>query len=361
MNKMNKLWMIAVAMGFLFLQACNNDSGEEQPARTGVLVVNAGNFGDANGSISLYDEKTHEIENYIVKNANAGSAIGAGIESMIAYGNLGIILCNAPDKLEYIDLTTMKYINFPTTNITSPRYMVAYNNIGYVSCWGPWSQNWTLDESYVAILNISNGNVMDSLKCGSGPEGLLIFNNKLYVANSYDSTITVFDVSDFSKSTITLNAAPQHMIVDTNDILWVSVTSAYGKFSSEEIGLVGVSTDAVHEIIKKVNIKNISEEGTMAYNREDHEIYILSAEPWPGTATEVLAFNTDQKELSSNPVVSGENFSGLNYNVDTGILYVADAAGFQGNGKIMAYDKQGNQIDEATVAIGPTSFLFINK
>ncbi len=350
-----------VFTGFLFLQACNDNSDNEQPASTGAIVVNSGNFGKANGSLSLYDKKTMEIENHIVKNANGGSPVGASIESMIAYGNLGVILCNAPDKLEYIDLTTMKYVTYPTTGITTPRYMTAYGGLGFITCWGPWSANWTLDSSYVAILNINSGSIMDSLKCGSGPEGIIIFQSRLYVANAYDSTISVFDISDYSRSTITLDAAPQHMTVDANDILWVSVTSAYGKFSSDKIGLVGIETNAQHNIISKVNITGISEEGVLAYNKKNHNIYLLTAEAWPGTSTNVMVFNTDTKKLNPAPLITGENFSGIGIDQDDENLYIADAAGFQGDGKIMIYDKDGNKLDEATTAIGPTSFLFITK
>ncbi len=362
MNAITKLLLGSVITGFAFLQACNNNSDNEQPpVPKGTIVVNAGNFGSANGSISYYDEKLTGIENYVVKKANGGSPIGAGIESILGYGDLGIILCNAPDKLEYIDLTTMKYVTYPTTDITTPRYMTAYNGIGYITCWGPWSEDWTLEESYVAVLNIGNGNIMDSIPCGSGPEGIIIFNNKLYIANSYDSTITVYDVSDFSRSTITLEAAPQHMIIDANDILWVSVTSAYGKFSSDKTGLTGIETTAEHNIIANINIKEISEEGVIAYDKTDHNIYILTAQAWPGTATEVLVFDTDSKQLNSTPVVSGENFSGIGINENNGRLYIANAEGFQGDGKIEIYDKNGTKTDEATVAIGPTSFLFLSE
>jgi len=57
----------------------------------------------------------------------------------------------------------------------------------------------------------------------------------------------------------------------------------------------------------------------------------------------------------SNAVISGENFSGLDYNNDTGI---ADAAHFQGNGKFLAYSKDDNKLDGKTVAIGPNRFPF---
>jgi hypothetical protein len=358
MHAFNKILAGLTIIGFFIIQSCNNDNGDEQPLRTGVVVVNAGTFGNANGSLSLYDEKTQDIENYVVKTANGGSDIGAGIESMLGYGEIGIIICNATDKLEYIDLNTMKYVSFPTTSLTTPRYMAAYKGIGYISCWGPWSANWTLDESYVAILNISNGNIMDSVQCGSGPEGILIYDSRLYIANSYDSTITVYDVSDFSKSTISLDAAPQHMKVDANKVLWVSVTSGYGRFSADKTGLTGIETGPDHKIISKINITGISEEGTIAYDKTGHKLYILTAEAWPGTATEVLEFDTDTKKLNTNPIVSGENFSGLDFNSDTGKLYVADAAGFQGNGKIIIYDNAGKKLDEKTVAIGPTFFLF---
>ena len=45
---------------------------------------------------------------------------------------------------------------------------------GYISCWGPWASDFTLPDSYVAVVDLNTKEVIDSLESGSGPEGILV-------------------------------------------------------------------------------------------------------------------------------------------------------------------------------------------
>ena len=69
MNKISTLMSLAViSAGLLFFTSCDNgNGGEEIPKKTGVLIVNAGNFGSGNGTISFYDEELGTISNNVIK------------------------------------------------------------------------------------------------------------------------------------------------------------------------------------------------------------------------------------------------------------------------------------------------------
>ncbi|MCK5368505.1 MAG: hypothetical protein KAQ62_08125, partial [Cyclobacteriaceae bacterium] len=336
MNKISNLMSLAaVSVGLLFFSSCDNGSGgEEIPKKTGVLIVNAGNFGQGNGSVSFYDEELETISNNVIKNANNGAEIGAGIESIYQHDGVGFLVCNATDKVEFFSVEDYKYLDNPTTNISQPRYMTVVGDKGYITCWGPWSANFTLEESYVAVMDLSTKNIVDSLECGYGPEGIIAVNNKLYIANSFESSVTVIDLADESVDEIDLDAAPQHFAMDGTGTLWVTVSSNFGVFPVDKVGLqsINTSTDSKGSFVQ---VPGLSDDGVLAADGAGEKIYIFTTQPWPATETEVFVFNSQTKFLDGDALISGENFNGIGFNPTTDKLYVADAAGFAGNGKIM--------------------------
>lgn len=345
-------------IGLIFFSSCDDESGEvEIPKKTGVLIVNAGNFGSGNGSVSFYDEELASISNNVVKEANAGAEIGAGMESFYQHEGVGFLVCNAPDKVEFFSVDDYKYLANPTTNISQPRYMTVVGDKAYITCWGPWSANFSLDGSYVAVMDLGTKTITDSLNCGVGPEGIIAIGNKLYIANSFESTVTVVDLDNESSSKIEVNAAPQHFTMDDSGSLWVTLGSNFGVYPQGNVGLLALNTTN-NSTGAFVVVPGMSDDGGMASNNTGEKIYVLTAQPWPGTASEVFEFDTNTKLLGSDPLISGENFNGIGYNKTTDLLYVADAAGFAGSGKIMVYDVDGLLLDNQVTSIGPFHFMF---
>ena len=156
----------------LFFSSCDK-SDENQPQLKGAIIANAGNFGAANGSISLYDETTGDISNGVVKNANDNGEIGASIESVFVDGQTGYIMCNTPDKIEIIDVGTFKYKNNPITGLVNPRNMAVLGGKGYVTCWGPYEDDYSLKNSYVAIIDLKTNEVTKKVPTAPGPRALL--------------------------------------------------------------------------------------------------------------------------------------------------------------------------------------------
>lgn len=342
----------------VFFSSCDDGNEvEPTPPNTGVLVVNAGNFGQGNGSVSFYDEELMSISNNVIKNANDGNEIGALIESIYHHDGVGFLVCNATDKIEFFNVDDYSYLANPVTNISQPRYMTVVGDKAYITCWGPFSANYTLEESYVAVMDLSTKEIVDSLSCGSGPEGILAVGNKLFIANSYETSVTVVDLTDNSNTTIDVDAAPQHFALDGSGALWVSLGSAYGAHTAEKVGLqsINVSTNSKESFVQ---VPSLSDDGALASNGAGSNIYMLAAQPWPATETNVLEFDTESKALAEDALISGENFNGIGYNITTDMLYVADAAGFAGNGKIMVYDISGVLLDDQVSSIGPFHFMF---
>jgi DNA-binding beta-propeller fold protein YncE len=349
-NSRSILYILTLG-GICFFSSC--DSGSEEPLRkTGVLIVNEGNFGAGNGSVSSYDEEKMTITNNFVKAANNGSEIGSLVQSVMVHEGVGYIVCNNADKIEFIDAGNGKYLANPLTNISQPRYMTVVGNKGYVTCWGPWDKTdpfwWKLNDSYISVVDLVTKEVVDSLACGSGPEGIIAVGNQLLVANSFESSVSVIDLSDESSNKVTVDIAPQQLVEDARGVVWVS--SSNGLHSINPANL---------NVADNIAVTNI--QGKIAFNG-DHSIYLLTVESWePNTVnfeSNVLVFDTDSKEVSSEALITGSDFYGLGYNETTQRIYVSDSKAFSGPGEISVYDIDGTLLDLQVTAVGPNGVAF---
>ena len=344
MYNFNTYLLSFLAGGLMFFSSCDDNGREIMEQQTDVFIINEGNFGAGNGSISIYDEEKKTITNAIIENANQGNGIGASVQSLFTHDGVGYIVCNSADKIEFISAEDYSFLANPITGISQPRYMTVVEDKGYVTCWGPWD-NWTLPESYIAVIDLASKTVIDSLECGSGPEGIIAVGNKLFIANSFETSVSVLNLSNNDHAEIELDGAPQHFALDASGTLWVSISSGLQPVNS--------STNAKGTAVAVADMGS-----KIALDGDGLKIYLLTAEPWPGTGSEVYGFDTQTKQLDAQPLISGDSFYGIGFNAPTDIIYVADSKGFSGNGVVTVYDSQGNQLDQQTTGIGPNGFVF---
>ena len=348
---------LALLIIFILSFTACNENGDTNPQLNGVIIANAGNFGAANGSISLYDEMIGTISNAVVKTANNNSAIGATIESVFVNNNTGYILCNNPDKIEIIDVSNYKYLDNPITDLDNPRTMVVIGEKGFVSCWGPYESDYSLKNSYVAIIDLNSNQIIKKVPSNPGPQGMLINDDKIYIANSYTSEVSVLNTVDESMHDIEVGAAPQRFITDKQGRIWVSLGSYYGAYGADKTGLA-VIDPTTDQVVKFVNLAGISDDGLIAVNGSGEIIYFVKTAAYPDTNTSVYQINTETYEISDNAIVTGNNFSALGCNPTSNKIYIADSNGYQGNGRLMIYDAQGTELDKKTTGIGPYYFVF---
>jgi hypothetical protein len=353
MSKVKTLFWLFVFGGILVFSSCD-DGGEVQvPKKTGIIIVNEGNFGAGNGSLSFYDEELMTISNNLIRSANGGAAIGSLVQSVYLHDGVGYILCNDANKIEFIDQESFGFLANPLDEVNVPRYMTVVGNKGYISCWGSYDANYALPDSYIAVMDLATKSIIDTLECGSGPEGIFASGNTLFVANSFETTVSVIDLSSGSSSKIEFEAAPQHFVQDAAGNLWVSLVSGWA-YPAAKAGIQAINIASLEKgtFVPVLNVK-----GSLAIDSESENIYVLTAEAYPKTGTTVQKYNTITKSLGTNPIVSGDNFYGIGYNITTDKLYVADNLAFSGNGKITVYNQDGTLFDEQVAGIGPNGFV----
>ena len=347
MKKVNTL-IVTVVLLALSTSSCSNT--EEVPKgefATGVIIVNEGNFNEVNGTIGFYNESKAEVSQDIFEKAN-GVATGGSLQSIYFNENLAFIIDQVGHRIEVVEAETFKSVALIDQALNTPRYIVVANGKGYVSNWGSYDANYNLPESYVAVVDLESFTISKTIKTDNGTEGMIVFGGNVYVANSNSNTVEKIDTSnDTVTSSISVATGPAGMVEDKNGKVWV-LSNEF--FTESVLSQLDLSTG---QVLKSFTIGE-SAKG-LNVNGTGDQLYYLSA-PFAGDA-EVKMVSIDATEDAAEALILAPNLYGLGVDPVTGIIYLGNHNGFQGNGTVIRY--QGDAIlDNFAAGIAPNGFVF---
>lgn len=179
------LGLAVLLMGTAVMTSC--DPAEDYPETylqeysTGAYVVNAGNmYSNIESSLTAIDYASSTATQNVFKAAN-GRTLGNTANDGIVYGNKIYLAVDQSNTIEVIDKKTKQSIKqIKTTDLlgkaegAEPRHIIADGGKVYFTTYG----------GYVAAVDTTSFALQKKWKVGSYPEGLVIGNGNLYVANS---------------------------------------------------------------------------------------------------------------------------------------------------------------------------------
>ena len=330
----------------ILLFACKTDDDSADPiiiSDANVLVVNEGNFGFGNGSVSLYNSNTLVVNNKLFQTNNSGRPIGDVVQSIEQIGDKLFIVVNNSSKIEVVDVSTFKSIG-NISPLNSPRYILPIDsNRAYVS---------DLYEDKIYIINPNTMAITGTIDAPGWIEEMKLVNNMVFAANVDSSQVWVIDPSNNQiVKKVKTNKQPQHIEVDVNDKLWISCS---GGFQEDLAALYKInSSNYLVEKVFEASDSSFSF-GEIELNKSLDKIYYLSNDG-------VFAINITDTVLATTPYLSstGKNFYGLKVNRETDELYVCDAIDYQQKGLIYRYDNQAKEIHTFRAGIIPSDIFFI--
>ena len=179
------LGLAVLLMGTAVMTSCSDDNdGPEtylQVYSTGAYVVNSGNmYSNIESSLTAIDYASSTATQNVFKAAN-GRTLGNTANDGIVYGNKIYLAVDQSNTIEVIDKKTKQSIKqIKTTELlgnaegAEPRHISADGGKVYFTTYG----------GYVAAVDTTSFALQKKWKVGSYPEGLVIGNGNLYVANS---------------------------------------------------------------------------------------------------------------------------------------------------------------------------------
>jgi YVTN family beta-propeller protein len=340
----------------------NNSIGTYVEAGS-AIVVNEGNFGSSNGSISFID-RNGAATNFIYENANAGLTLGDVIQSYTTVGTKGIICVNNSFKIEIVDARTFKHIativdTTATQNTSYVRYALGISESkAYVT-----NGNFAGE---VEVLDLTTNKIVKSINVGKGPEQLAMVGSSVYVCNSggfdVDSTVSVINAaSDVVTATINVGDIPTKIVKDAQNNLWIlcagqSDYSAYpiiNKLSPAKLVRINTTTNTVDRSFTLINTGNPSYVVNLAIGNNGRTVYY-------SVSNRIYELEITDGSLPLTPIITGRDFYGLAASPFSNQIWGLSAPNFTSSGYVFRYTSAGTLIDSVKVGIGPNNIFFNN-
>ncbi|HEA22479.1 hypothetical protein LCGC14_1292570 [marine sediment metagenome] len=360
--KIEKLLLMTLVASCL-ITSCSTDDGESNlpemgadplAYENGTLVLNEGNFGAGNASVSFISNDLTVIENSIFTTVNGIDAWGDTAQSMAFNGDVAYIVLNGSQKIEVVNRYTFESIASiggpEQTDLLNPRYMAIANGKGYVTNWGDGTNP---DDDFIAIINLETNTVEDKIEVEEGPERILVKDNTIYVAllggYNFNNSIAIIDAaSNTVVSSIEVADAPNSLQMDDEGYLWVLSGGKPAYTQDETAGQ-----------LDKIDTANNMVVETFTMAATEHPAYLSLDEDalYYSKAGSIFKMDVSSTALPTEAVITGTSF--YNLTVNDGKLYGADAKDFSSNGVLDIYDLSDySLIASKEVGINPSAIYF---
>lgn len=346
---MYKNLLFSLLISLLVFTGCNNNSNNNnEPELSGIYVLNEGNYGQANASITSFNPLTGSVSQNVFEAAN-GRPIGDLLHSATLIDDKLYLVVNNSHKIEVVEPES--FTEIATINIAdeaSPRFIAkAGENKAYVT---------NLYGNSVSVIDLENMEETATIDVGLNPEGIGIVGNRAYVANSAfgdGNTVSVIDTeSDEVINTITVGDNPVGIHVDEAGRVWVTCVGAYNDFNDPDDDTPGELHILDGETGDPIEVITVGgHPGDFVMNYEAGKGYLSN-----GTVFEI---NTTSYEIVNEQFLDTGFYALGLFEQDGEIsLWGSDAGNFSQDGMAYEFDASGAKVDSFSTGIIPGHFYF---
>ena len=372
------LGLAVLLMGTAVMTSCSDDNdGPEtylQEYSTGAYVVNSGNmYNKIESSLTAIDYASSTATQKVFKAAN-GRPLGDTANDGIVYGNKIYLAVDQSNTIEVIDKKTKQSIKqIKTTELlgnaegVEPRHIIADGGKVYFTTYG----------GYVAAVDTTDFALQKKWQVGNYPEGLVIGNGNLYVANSNygagGGNISCINLANDKVETKNIEGVNNPTsIYYASNVLYVLDNPVYGPApdyaTTGENALRAVSfAEGKSQKVADGNYAVCVTPGATTRTGVEKVrpyFFVLNA-PFGGTpSVSVLVAGSTQPQamtLSEMPVSPCGIFADpLNGHIFVLSYRLGDSgyADYNGNGYVVEYDSAGQKQHEYETGVGSCAMFF---
>ncbi len=302
---------------------------------TTAFVVNS-----SSQTLSKIDFETGQVN-------NAFSPVGLYANRVCLNSDFVYVVNSGDNSVQKIDAETGQTItDIFIESSSNPYDMIISQNYAYVT---------GLFTSKVYKINLNTDIVEDEIIVGISPEGMAVYENKLYVANTgyqYPSygqgTVSVVNLDLFEvEKTIDVGMNPQALTVYDDEIHVVCTGNYYDVFG--EVFIIDTSIDEVSASLE------IGGCPTNITTSPQGIVYLGD-----GMGAGVYSYDASSLEIlhsPQNPFSSGGSAIAINEN----IIAVTDAGNWASNSIVRVYNLDEELINEYTTGIGAVDIKFFDE
>lgn len=353
-----KKFGILVILSGLFLTSCTSDDDVSTPLGAyddGVLILNQGNFGGGNSSISFWSNDLTSFEFNAFGSVNPSVPLGDTAQDLGFYGDKAYVVVNLSNTIQILNRYTLEHLSTISTGLSNPRYITFANGNAYVTNWGDAEND---DDDYVAVINLSSNTITTTIPVAEGPERILEHNSKLYVAHmggyGFGNTISVIQTNNNTVSSIEVGDVPNSMVLVNNDLYVL----CGGKPSWVELPLTETSGS-----LAKINLSTNTVTSALPFLLGNHpsNLVVYDNQFYFTVNSEVFTKTIAANTIPTTPIFSTSPqgvYGVYSFAIANNKIYVGDAADYNSNGKVYIYSLTGTLENQQTVGIIPGGFYF---
>jgi len=349
---MQKQLPILLFLSTIFFTACDPDVNPKESASfysDGVLIINEGNFGSADGDLSFYKTESDSVYQNIFEAENslpfAGSLQSVRFDDDLAYlvDNLG--------QIEIVNGSTFKSVE-TLEGYGIPRDFAIADGKGFIADWGPYDDSYNSPSSYISVIDINTYSEIDSISIASQPERILVIEKRIFIASVASEIITVIDATDLSFETITVPYGPSEMVIDKNNQIWVLC-------SGELVSINPNTLEVENTIDLRLTDVDFTSGDLVIDKTGDNLYYMISSynEDWT-TSNSVYSISISANNAPANSLVTGTNLYGIGISPENE-LFIADHKNYAGNGEVRVYNLDGELQKTLKAGRVPSGFIFL--
>lgn len=319
---------------------CSLDNNETEA--TDLIIINEGNFGWGNGSLSLYKPTSKTVSNNVYQHANNSNVLGDVVQSAYQFNSNLYIVANNSGKIEVIDENNFKNVA-TISGFNSPRYFLPVSNSkAYVT---------DLYFNSIQIVDLTSNSITGSINTNGWTEQLLMHNDSVYVCDMTNDNLLIINPSSNNLvDSIKLGVEPNSLVLDKNNKLWILCSGG----SSEDNGKLIRFNPTNRSIEATYVFPNISHSPSrLTINSSGDRLYFSN--------NSIYRMNIGDVALPGSAFINNNSniFYGLAVDPVNEDVYVADAIDYIQNGIVFRYSSSGSLMDQFYVGIIPGEFLFI--
>lgn len=306
----------------------------------GVLILNEGNFGQPNASVSYISNDLATFQNDIFKLVNPTIVLGDVAQSLTFNNEKAYIVINNSNKVEVVNRYTFKSLGTITEKLANPRFSVVLNNKLYVT---------NAISKAVTVYDATTYAYVASIPLNKTADKIAAANGKLYVLNGSFGSGNEVTVINPSTNTITKTITVEEG-VNSIEVNNGTVYVLCGNANKSKLFKINPADDTA------TSIESTTVKGALNMDIDGNKIYYTKG-------TGVYAMNLTAASFSDTALFSVTDSSWstfYGFGVIDSKIYSGDANAFTADGTVTIYSTTGTVIKTLTAGRGPNGFYSNN-